>query len=67
LCSIVDLSINCPTYGIDRKYDVLLNSSGGAVEFLNGEKYVRRNGSVRQRDEGIQFNCNDYKNFKMSV
>ena len=62
MCSIVDLSIICPTYRTDKQYDVQLNSSGEAVWFLNGRKYIRRNGFIRRRDQVIQFSCNDYKN-----
>jgi len=35
------LSIICPTYSTDKQYDVQLNSSGEAVHFLNGKKYIR--------------------------
>ena len=54
------MSIICPTYRTDKQYDVQLNSSSGTVQFLNGKKYIRFKGSVRQRDEIVEFNCNDY-------
>jgi len=50
------LSIICRTYGTDKQYDVQLNSSGGAVYFLNGKKIYQTQSSVRERDKVIQFN-----------